>query len=421
VREDSGSGPAGPGEPSGEAGEVTEVPVIAGIVRWERPTARSFWNSLDDTERAALAAAGAEELFRAGSVLCREGDDASQVMIIDSGWVKVSVAAGAGEKILAVRGQGDLVGERAALTTQVRSATVIALDEVTAMVVPAERFADFLRGHPRAARVLERQVVERREEDRARLFAGEPAGAERRLAWLLLDLAQRRGSYRQGPPAQFTLPMSHQELADWAGTTADAVGRLLRAWRERGIVVRGDRPRRLTIADLDKLAGFCDVPRPEAQANSEPRAAVPPEHAVPRGVVAARPAAGGAAGLWTSAWHEPLNCSILITDVAGYGDPERNDGDRDVIRAGMYGILGSAFDAAGMPWADCYREDRGDGVVVVMPPMAGPGSSSTASMPRAGAGCWCSTAPTPRRCSPVPTRCPRPTAPAGCGRTRPGW
>jgi CRP-like cAMP-binding protein len=220
------------------AGQVAAVPVAAGSVRWERPTARSFWNSLADPEREALAAAGVEEFFRAGTVLCRAGDDTSQVMIIDSGWVKVGVREGPGtaEKILAVRGQGDVVGERAALTTGVRSATVTALDEVSAMVVPAERFAEFLRGHPRAAEVLERQVTERREEDRIRLFSGDRAGAERRLAWLLLDLAQRRGGYQHTSAAVFTLPMSQTELADWAGTSADAVGRFLRSWRDRGML-----------------------------------------------------------------------------------------------------------------------------------------------------------------------------------------
>ena len=146
-----------------DAGQVADIPVAAGSVRWERPTVRSFWNALADPEREALAAAGVEEFFRAGAVLCRAGEDTSQVTIIDSGWVKVSVPdANGGEKILAVRGQGDVVGERAALTTRVRSATVTALDEVSAMVVPAERFAEFLRGHPRAAEVLERQVTERR-------------------------------------------------------------------------------------------------------------------------------------------------------------------------------------------------------------------------------------------------------------------
>ena len=329
--------------------------MAAASVRWERPTARSFWNSLADPEREALAAAGVEEVFRPGAVLCRAGDDTSQVMIIDSGWVKVGLRDGpdTAEKILAVRGQGDVVGERAALTTSVRSATVTALDEVSAMVVPAERFAEFLRGHPRAAEVLERQVTERREEDRMRLFPGDRAGAERRLAWLLLDLAQRRGGYQQ---TVFTLPMSQAELADWAGTSADAVGRFLRSWRERGIIARSERSRRLTVVDLDGLATLCDAGPQDTRADRMPNGSQ---------VTAA---AHEAAAQWQQGWREPLNCSVLFTDVAGFSDPVRNDSDRDVVRAAMYGILRSAFEASGVPWAACYREDRGDGAVIVVPP-----------------------------------------------------
>ena len=358
MKRDEGSDP---GSAVKDAGQVADIPVAAGSVRWERPTARSFWNALADPERDALAAAGVEEFFRAGAVLCHAGEDTSQVMIIDSGWVKVSVRdTNGGEKILAVRGQGDVVGERAALTTGVRSATVTALDEVSAMVVPAERFAEFLRGHPRAADVLERQVTERREEDRARLFPAERAGAERRLAWLLLDLAQRRGGYQHTAAAIFTLPMSQQELADWAGTSPDAIGRFLRSWRDRGIIARGERSRRLTVIDLDGLAALCDVAPPDTRADRTPNgsrlaaaeASTPPRHEA----------------RWQQDWREPLNCSIVFTDVAGFSDPVRNDGDRDVVRAAMYEILRSSFDAAGVPWAGCYREDRGDGAVIVVPP-----------------------------------------------------
>jgi CRP-like cAMP-binding protein/tetratricopeptide (TPR) repeat protein len=353
------------------AEEVAAVPVVARSVRWERPTVRAFWNALADPEREALAAAGVEEVFRAGSVLYRAGDDSSQVMIIDSGWVKVSVRDGsdAGEKILAVRGQGDVIGERAALTTQVRSATVTALDEVSAMVVPADRFAEFLRGHPRAAEVLQRQVKERQEEDRARLFPGERASAERRLAWLLFDLAQRRGGYRHAAAAAFTLPMSQQELADWAGTTADAVGRFLRSWRERGIIVRGERSRRLTVVDLDGLAAICD-PVPQGAgtvAGGRAGNGQPPAASLGRQEVAGE-AAPKLATRWFGTPGEPLNCSILFTDVAGFGNPLRLDPDREVVRAALYEILRSAFQASGVPWDGCYYEDRGDGAVIVVPP-----------------------------------------------------
>ena len=367
--------------------------MIAGNVRWERPTARSFWNALADPEREALAAAGVEEVFRPGSVLCRAGDDSSQVMIIDSGWVKVSVREGsdAAEKILAVRGQGDVVGERAALTTQLRSATVTALDEVSAMVMPAERFAEFLRGHPRAVEVLQRQVAERREEDRARLFPGERAGAERRLAWLLFDLAQRRGGYQHTSAAIFTLPMSQQELADWAGTTLDAVGRYLRSWRERGIIVRTGQSRRLTVVDLDGLAAISDAAPVAPQVQADPLPVTPVTPVTPAAAAAAengrtqgqpegqapsqaQDATQGSAVMgqlparWPGAPGEPLNCSVLFTDIAGFGDPKRNDADREAVRAALYEILQASLEASGVSWADCYHEDRGDGVLVVVPP-----------------------------------------------------
>jgi CRP-like cAMP-binding protein/tetratricopeptide (TPR) repeat protein len=353
-------------------------------VRWERPTTRSFWNALADPEREALAAAGVEQIFRPGSVLCRAGDESTQVMIIDSGWVKVGVRVSARgearEEILAVRGQGDLVGERA-LTAQVRSATVTALDEVSAMVVPAERFAEFLRGHPRATEVLQRQIAERREEDRTRLWLGEPAGAERRLAWLLLELAQRRGGYHQASAATFTLPISQQELADWAGTSPDAISRFLRSWRERGIIARNDRSRRLTVVDLDGLAAMCNAappapPRPAGgrAAGSLGTAGEPGRTATPTAEYGRapggtqRPSGTRAVPSWLDASAEPLNCSVLFTDVAGFGDPKRNDGDREAVRKALYEISRSALEASGVPWADCYYEDRGDGAVIVVPP-----------------------------------------------------
>ncbi len=273
---------------SQEPQRASEIRVVAENVRWERPTARSFWDALAEPERRALDASGMEKVFHAGSVLCREGDESSQVMIIDSGWAKVSVEVGGGEQIFAVRGPGDVVGERAALMARVRSASVTALDEVRATVVAAERFTEFLLGHPRASEVLDRQVRERREEDRVRHFADELAGAERRLAWLLLELAQSRGGYQQAAPAVFTLPMSQQELADWAEASPDAVARFVRSWQERGIVRTGSR--QLSVVDLDGLAAICGAGRasPAAGPRRQRKAGLPgsvPPGSVPPGSV----------------------------------------------------------------------------------------------------------------------------------------
>jgi hypothetical protein len=60
--------------------------------------------------------------------------------------------------------------------------------------------------------------------------------------------------------------------------------------------------------------------------------------------------------------------TILVVDVERFGDPARTNLDRLTVRDGMYRSLAQAFRATGIPWSTCDREDRGDGVLVVIPP-----------------------------------------------------
>ncbi|MBV9445875.1 MAG: tetratricopeptide repeat protein [Streptosporangiaceae bacterium] len=55
-------------------------------------------------------------------------------------------------------------------------------------------------------------------------------------------------------------------------------------------------------------------------------------------------------------------------DVEGFGDSHRSDAHQVAVREGLYRALEMAFSASGIPWAECYREDRGDGVLVLVPP-----------------------------------------------------
>jgi hypothetical protein len=63
----------------------------------------------------------------------------------------------------------------------------------------------------------------------------------------------------------------------------------------------------------------------------------------------------------------PLNCSILAFDVVAFGDRRRDDDVQVYVRAGLYRILEKAFEAAGLSWRTLHREDRGDGVLVIVP------------------------------------------------------
>jgi class 3 adenylate cyclase len=59
---------------------------------------------------------------------------------------------------------------------------------------------------------------------------------------------------------------------------------------------------------------------------------------------------------------------LFAVDIAEFTRPDRDDDVRMFMREELYRILERAFDGSGTPWAACFREDRGDGVLVVVPP-----------------------------------------------------
>ena len=139
-----------------------------------------FWQALDPVERDAFRSFAYPRTFAAGAMLIQEGDQADHVIVILSGRTKICVEDSGGERVLAVRGPGQLVGERGVLQVSVRSASVIALERVQALVAQTRDFAVFLTDHPRVLDIVKRQVCERLTEDPARYgpdaFRGVPAG-----------------------------------------------------------------------------------------------------------------------------------------------------------------------------------------------------------------------------------------------------
>jgi hypothetical protein len=62
------------------------------------------------------------------------------------------------------------------------------------------------------------------------------------------------------------------------------------------------------------------------------------------------------------------NCTVVYTDIAGFSSRVRDERDRIEVRRAMYAALRESFQGAGIPWDACCSEDRGDGVLIVVPP-----------------------------------------------------
>ena len=125
----------------------------------------------------------------------REGEPGNHVVVILSGWTRITVHDKGRERVIAERGLGQLIGERAALRVSVRSATVVALETLQGLVMRTADFADFVSTHQGVLSIVEGHVYERLTEESVRL-APRPAREE-----LIAPVNSVPGMHRPEPPA----------------------------------------------------------------------------------------------------------------------------------------------------------------------------------------------------------------------------
>lgn len=214
-----------------------------------------FWTQLTEEERADLRASGTVRHWSRREILFHEGGVSDLVLVVLTGRVKVSShTAGGTEAVLAVRGPGTLVGELGVIDGGPRSATVQALDDLTALTLAPDRFEAYLRRWPRVSLLLLRTVASRlRDADRKRVEFG-ALDAGRRVASRLVELAEKFGRTAEGDDVRLDLPVSQDELASWTGVSRAAVNKALALLRGRGWISTGRM--NITLHDLPALRDY---------------------------------------------------------------------------------------------------------------------------------------------------------------------
>ena len=217
---------------------------------------QGFWALLSRDQQDALSGFGLPRDYSAGATICLEGDPATHVFILVAGLVKVLSSTNDGHDIvLALRGEGDIVGEVAGETTGRRNATIQAVDAVRALIVARDTFNSILDSNPGAGRANRRVVTHRRNDADTKLRSRAATTGAQRLARLLLDLADRYGRAVDGA-IHLVMPLTQDELASMIGTSRATVTRALSNWRKRRFILTGQR--HVTLLDpagLRKIAG----------------------------------------------------------------------------------------------------------------------------------------------------------------------
>ncbi len=112
-----------------------------------------LFSGLNKKELHTLAESCQERKYSAGTRLISQGDTGVGLYIITSGKVRITHSSGPGqpEENLGTAEAGDVLGEMALLDDLPRSATITAVEDVTALLLPVWEFRTVLRNHPEIA------------------------------------------------------------------------------------------------------------------------------------------------------------------------------------------------------------------------------------------------------------------------------
>ncbi len=222
----------------------------------ESPPREDFWATLSPAAAASVVARGTTRTFARGHALMHEGQVPDRVLLLRSGRVKVFTTTSAGrEVILALRCPGELVGELAALDDAPRSASVVALEPVSAVALTPADFRAFLLEHPAAALELLRMLTRRLRDSDSKRAEFAAFNTIARVARRLLELSERFGVPDDGA-VRILVPLSQEELAGWTGASLESVGRALHTMRSLNWIATARRE--IRILDVDAVRRAAD-------------------------------------------------------------------------------------------------------------------------------------------------------------------
>lgn len=198
----------------------------------------SFLDRLTSADREILEHASNRRQYRRGAVIFLDGDDAREVLIIESGELKITLASQDGREIMIdIRGAGEIVGEMSLIDDSPRSASAFALSSPTDVFVLSVRdFKELLDTHPTFARTLLDEMVQKVRDatfQQLELSLDDVLG---RVCRRIVIMSDRFGVVESDGSIQLKSPITQQDLADWAGVSRQAVVKALAELREHGLI-----------------------------------------------------------------------------------------------------------------------------------------------------------------------------------------
>jgi CRP/FNR family transcriptional regulator, cyclic AMP receptor protein len=196
------------------------------IMRWR------LLNDVPAEDVRMLLSVARRRRFQRGEVVFHRDDPGDSLHLVVSGRFAIRVMTPLGDMVwIAVRGPGDNFGEMALVEDDARrSATVSALEEAETFAVRKPEFERLRERYPDINRVLIAFLAGEVRMLDERLLEALYLPAERRILRRLSELSQ---VYRQSDGSA-VIPLTQEELAEFAGAARATVNRVLRQEQARG-------------------------------------------------------------------------------------------------------------------------------------------------------------------------------------------
>lgn len=187
----------------------------------------------------ALARHACPLTLEQGQTLFRQGDDSDGCYAILSGVLKVSIVGPHDEEaLLAILGEGEVIGEMGLINNEPRSAAAVALTPCSLAFLATRDFLQFADAHPSVYRHM-LEIVSVRLRDADEYFGALlrlPMGG--RLARLFLRLGEVFGHPLDRDRILVRRKFTQTDLARMTASARENVNRQLSDWRKAGIVSR---------------------------------------------------------------------------------------------------------------------------------------------------------------------------------------
>jgi CRP/FNR family cyclic AMP-dependent transcriptional regulator len=176
--------------------------------------------------------------YSAGALLFLEKQGPRGVFVLCAGEVKLSISSSAGKRlILRIARPGEILGLMATMSGSPYEVTAETLHPCQVAFIRRDDFLHFAAKHPEVYQGAVKQLSTLYSEACEQLrTVGLSASAPEKLARLLLDWSAESKDTKQRVPIR--LPLTHEEIAEFIGTTRETVTRTLSEFKSRQLVAR---------------------------------------------------------------------------------------------------------------------------------------------------------------------------------------